>query len=174
MKWIFIIALLILILIPFTEKRIKNIQSSLKETKIKIQKLEERRSTLRHLENLLKEGRPVLKKIEPLVISDIDLAPVVAYDLVKKILYSVDLKGNIKASPPVASEYFPKPLGVMETEIQIGIVDYDSYFELLKFLENIKETPIYIEEVSIGSGAQYIEVKGRIKIRAKFFFLPGG
>jgi hypothetical protein len=174
MKWIFLVSFLILIFIPFAEKRINDIQSTLEKTRLRIQKLEERRSVLRHLENLLKERRPFLEKVEPLVLSDPDLAPVVARDLIKKILKSIDLKGSIEVSYPVESQYFPEPLGVMETDVEIGLDDYSSYMELLKFLGNLTETPIYIEEVSIGSNGINTGVKGKIIIRAKFFFLPGG
>jgi len=174
MKWISIIVILIIIFISFAENRINNIQDALFKTKLKIRSLEERRSVLRHLENLLKEERPVLTKVEPLIISDLGLAPVVAHDLMKKILNYVGLTGDVRASYPYSSKFFPEPLGVMESNVEVGVKDYDSYLELLNFFENIKETPFYLEEISVGSNSHNMQVKGKIKVRAKFFFLSGG
>lgn len=154
-------------------KKIKSLQAQIGEQKERVGKSSQRLEYLKDLEESLELRRETGK-----VLCQIPLAedPVASKILVAKFLKSflsrLGLEAEVKVDNERKSKDFPDVVSITEVPLRIGIRNYSSYDQVMKLLKEFRNFPFVIEVLTIGGTD--VAVPGHLRIRLKYYAVPGG
>jgi len=170
---IFVFVILVALLGVFGIKKVKSLQTRIKEQKENIEKLNQRLDNVRRLEESLELRRITGKVLHQIPrVQDPIANKVLTKKFVKAFLSRLGLDAVVDVGNERRSRDFPDVVEVNEVPLKIGVKNYASYRQVMNMLDEFRNFPFVIEILTIG-GTE-VAIPGILRVQLKYYVVAGG
>jgi len=171
--FIFAFVILMSLLCVLGTKKIKSLQTQIKEQKENLTKLNQRLDYVKNLEESLETRRMTGKVLTQIPrVND----PIANKVIIKKFILSFLARMGYQAEVEVENERkskdFPDMIGVNEVLLKIGFRDNITYNQMTNLMETFRDFPFTVEILTIG-GTE-VALPGIFRLQLKYYTVPGG
>ena len=164
---------LILVVAFIGVKKIKALNSQIKDGREQLSKSCQRLEYVERLEESLEERRITGKVLVEIPRAHDPIAnKVLMRKFVTNFLSRLGLKAEVKVDNERKSRDFPDVVTVNEVPLRIGISNYASYDQVIKMLREFGNFPFVVEIITIGGTA--VPVPGHLRVQLKYYVIPKG